>query len=148
MRFHLEASFRLSADAAAAQTRAQVESLRSEIEACGVDSNQEPPRSETVAQKIKALEAAMQELEPVNMRALEEYEHQMERKKKFDEDIGHLNDQKKNLVKVVGEITSKKTERFFEVYNEINKDFKEVYAQLSEGGEAELLLENEESVFE
>jgi len=84
----------------------------------------------------------------VNMRALEEYEHQMERKKKFDEDVGHLNNQKKNLVKLVEEITSKKKERFFEVYDEINKNFKEIYAQLSEGGEAELLLEDEENVFD
>jgi len=106
------------------------------------------PLIESMKETILSIEQTMQQLEPVNMRALEEYEHQMERKKKFDEDIGHLNDQKKNLVKLVGEITSKKTERFFEVYEEINKDFKEVYAQLSEGGEAELLLENEESVFE
>jgi chromosome segregation protein len=48
----------------------------------------------------------------------------------------------------VEEITSKKKERFFEVYDEVNKNFKEIYGQLSEGGEAELLLENEENVFE
>ncbi|MBN1280801.1 MAG: hypothetical protein JXA00_04045, partial [Candidatus Thermoplasmatota archaeon] len=106
------------------------------------------PPIETMKETILSIEQTMQQLEPVNMRALEEYEHQMERKKKFDEDISHLNDQKKNLVKLVGEITSKKKERFFEVYNEINASFKEVYAQLSEGGEAELLLENEESVFD
>jgi chromosome segregation protein len=106
------------------------------------------PAIESMKETILSIEQTMQQLEPVNMRALEEYEHQMERKKKFDEDIGHLNDQKKNLVKLVGEITSKKKERFFEVYDEINKNFKEIYAQLSEGGEAELLLENEESVFD
>lgn len=106
------------------------------------------PAIESLKETILSIEQTMQQLEPVNMRALEEYEHQMERKKKFDEDISHLNDQKKNLVKLVGEITSKKKEQFFEVYDEINKNFKEIYAQLSEGGEAELLLENEENVFE
>jgi chromosome segregation protein len=106
------------------------------------------PPIESMKETILSVEQTMQQLEPVNMRALEEYEHQMERKKKFDDDIAHLTDQKKNLVKLVGEITSKKKERFFEVYDEINKNFKEIYAQLSEGGEAELLLENEESVFE
>jgi chromosome segregation protein len=106
------------------------------------------PAIESMKETILSIEQTMQQLEPVNMRALEEYEHQTERKKKFDDDIGHLNDQKKNLVKLVGEITSKKKERFFEVYDEINKNFKEIYAQLSEGGEAELLLENEENVFE
>ncbi|MCJ7697944.1 MAG: chromosome segregation protein SMC, partial [Thermoplasmata archaeon] len=106
------------------------------------------PPIESMKETILSVEQTMQQLEPVNMRALEEYEHQMERKKKFDDDIGHLTDQKKNLVKLVGEITSKKKEQFFEVYDEINKNFREIYAQLSEGGEAELLLENEESVFE
>jgi chromosome segregation protein len=106
------------------------------------------PPIESMKETILSIEQTMQQLEPVNMRALEEYEHQMERKKKFDEDTDHLNIQKKNLVKLVGEITSKKKERFFEVYDEINKNFKEIYAQLSEGGEAELLLENEENVFD
>jgi len=106
------------------------------------------PAIESMKETILSVEQTMQQLEPVNMRALEEYEHQMERKKKFDDDIGHLTDQKKNLVKLVGEITNKKKERFFEVYDEINKNFKEIYGQLSEGGEAELLLENEENIFE
>jgi chromosome segregation protein len=106
------------------------------------------PPIESMKETILSIEQTMQGLEPVNMRALEEYEHQMERKKKFDEDIDHLNIQKKNLVKLVSEITSKKKERFFEVYDEVNKNFKEIYGQLSEGGEAELLLENEENVFE
>ncbi len=106
------------------------------------------PAIESMKETILSIEQTMQQLEPVNMRALEEYDHQTERKKKFDEDTKHLDEQKKNLVKVVGEITSKKKERFFEVYDEIKKNFKDMYAQLSEGGEAELLLENEENVFE
>jgi len=106
------------------------------------------PPIESMKETILSIEQTMQQLEPVNMRALEEYEHQTERKKKFDEDIKHLNEQKKNLVTVVEEITSKKKGRFFEIFDEVNKNFKEIYAQLSEGGEAELLLENEENVFD
>jgi chromosome segregation protein len=82
------------------------------------------------------------------MRALEEYEHQIERKKKLDEDIKHLKDQKKNLIKLVKEITIKKKERFYEIFSEINKNFKEMYAKLSEGGEAELKLEDPENISE
>jgi chromosome segregation protein len=123
--------------------------LDQEIALYHVEMKQEKlPTIESMKETILSIEQTMQGLEPVNMRALEEYEHQMERKKKFDEDIDHLNIQKKNLVKLVGEITSKKKDRFFEVYDEINKNFKEIYGQLSEGGEAELLLENEENVFD
>ena len=90
----------------------------------------------------------MQELEPVNMRALEEYEHQNERKKKLDEDTEHLKDQKKNLLKLVSNITKKKTDRFYKVYDAVNKNFKDIYSQLSEGGEAELKLEDPDNLFE
>lgn len=106
------------------------------------------PSIESLKETVRSIEETMQGLEPVNMRALEEYEHQMERKKKFDEDVKHLQEQKRNLTKLVEEITAKKKERFFEVFNEINNNFKLMYAQLSEGGEAELILEDEEHIFE
>ena len=111
-------------------------------------TTQKFPALESMKESLLTIEQKMQSLEPVNMRALEEYEHQAERKKKFDEDIKRLNDQKKNLVSLVGEITTKKKERFFEIYHEVNRNFKDIYAQLSEGGEAELVLENEDSIFD
>jgi len=106
------------------------------------------PNIESLKESMRVVEENMLELEPVNMRALEEYEHQTERKKKFDEDVSHLKDQEKNLIKLVKEVTSKKKERFFEVFDEINKNFKLIYGKLSDNGEAELLLENEEELFE
>ena len=126
-----------------------VKELDQEIALYNVEiSNKNLPNLESLKESVRTIEETMQELEPVNMRALEEYEHQLERKKKFDEDIKHLKDQQKNLVKLVDEITSKKKVRFFEVFDDINKNFREIYAQLSEGGEAELLLEDEENVFD
>ncbi|RLF62113.1 MAG: chromosome segregation protein SMC, partial [Thermoplasmata archaeon] len=38
-------------------------------------------------------------------------------------------------------------DRFYEVFEEINNNFKEIYSRLSEGGEAELTLENPEDPF-
>jgi chromosome segregation protein len=106
------------------------------------------PGIDSLKESVRVIEENMRELEPVNMRALEEYEHQAERRKRFIEDVSHLKDQRKNLIKLVDEIESKKRERFLEVFNEINKNFKEIYADLSEGGEAELVLEDEENIFE
>ncbi len=106
------------------------------------------PNVESLKDSMKVIEESMRELEPVNMRALGEYEHQTERKTKLDEDVKHLKDQKKNLVKLVKEITTKKKDRFYDVFDEINKNFKEAYARLSEGGEAELTLEDSENIFE
>jgi len=106
------------------------------------------PNVESLKDSVKVIEESMRELEPVNMRALEEYEHQTERKKKLDDDIKHLKNQKKNLIMLVTEITEKKKGKFLEVFDAINKNFKDIYSQLSENGEAELQLEDPENIFE
>jgi len=126
-----------------------INELNQEIALYKIDiSNEKLPNVESLKETIRNIEENMTELEPVNMRALEEYEHQTERKKKFDEDVKHLKDQKKNLIKLVDEVSNKKKEQFLEVFDEVNKNFKNIYADLSEGGEAELILENEENIFE
>ncbi len=106
------------------------------------------PSVESLVETSKLIDENMRELEPVNMRALEEYEHQEQRKMKLEEDVGHLREQKRNLVRLVKEISKKKKNRFYEVFNEINDNFREIYSQLSEGGEAELQLDNREEPFE
>jgi len=126
-----------------------VSELEQELKLYNVEvTDKKLPNVETLKDSMKITEESMRELEPVNMRALEEYEHQSERKKKLDDDVKHLKDQKKNLIKLVKEVTEKKTEQFYEIYNEINQNFKMIYAQLSEGGEAELQLEDPDALFE
>lgn len=127
-----------------------VKELEEELKLYNVEIKQDVklPNVESLKDSMKVVEESMRELEPVNMRALEEYEHQCERKNKLSEDVKHLKEQKKNLEKLVNEITDKKTERFYEVFNAINKNFKEIYSELSEGGEAELQLEDPENIFE
>ncbi len=113
-----------------------------------IDPGQKLPNVESLKDSVKVTEESMRELEPVNMRALEEYEHQTDRKSKLDEDVKHLKDQKKNLIKLVNGITEKKKDKFYQTFEAINKNFKDIYADLSEGGEAELQLEDPENVFE
>ncbi len=126
-----------------------VKEIEQEMKLYNVDITETKlPNVESLKDSVKVIEESMRELEPVNMRALDEYEHQTERKKKLDDDVKHLKNQKKNLTKLVDEITEKKKEKFFEVFDAINKNFKDIYAQLSEGGEAELQLEDPEDIFD
>lgn len=125
-----------------------VKDLDEELKLYGVTvDTQHLPSVESLKDSQRVVEESMNELEPVNMRALEEYTHQQQRKTKLDEDVKHLKNQRKNLIKLVNEITDKKTERFNIVFHEINKNFKEMYAKLSEGGEAELQIENPDDLF-
>jgi len=108
----------------------------------------EIPSLEELKHVIGDMEKTLQGLEPVNMRALEDYESQSERKAKFDEDVSRLETQRKDLINLVNEITTKKTGRFLDIFNQINGNFQEVYAQLGEGGKAELVLDNPDFPFE
>lgn len=112
-----------------------------------VDTSNLPP-VDSLKHSIQLVEENMRELEPVNMRALEEYDHQLQRKQKLDEDIKHLQEQRYKLINLVDEITKKKEKKFYEVYHEINKNLQELYPELSEGGEAELKLDNPDNLFE
>jgi len=129
---------------------ATVKEIEQEIKLYNVEIKDDTklPNVESLKDSMRTIEESMNELEPVNMRALEEYEHQSERRKKLDEDVTHLKEQKKNLLKLVTSVTKKKTERFYEVYDAINENFKYMYSQLSEGGEAELKIEDPDNLFD
>jgi chromosome segregation protein len=100
-----------------------------------------------IKKRMKELEEAIQKMEPVNMKALEEYEKQEERKKKFEEDYNRLKEQRDNLIKLEEEIKNKKNKTFYEVFNEIRKNFIRIYSELS-GAEGDLILQNPENPFE
>ena len=100
-----------------------------------------------IKKRIKEIEEIIQKMGPINMKALEDYEKEEERKKKFEEDYKKLNEQRKNLIKLEEEIKKKKNETFYEVFNEIRKNFIRIYNELS-GAEGDLVLQNLENPFE
>ncbi|MCD6512468.1 MAG: chromosome segregation protein SMC [Thermoplasmata archaeon] len=102
---------------------------------------------EEIKRKIKEIETKMEKMQPINMRALEEYERQEERKNKFEEEINRLKQHRKELIKLEGEINQRKKEAFFEVFNKVRENYRKIYSQLT-GGEGDLILENEENPFE
>ncbi len=126
-----------------------IKELNEELKLYGVEVDiNNLPAVDSLKESLRVTEESMRELEPVNMRALEEYDHQQQRRTKLDEDVTHLKQQRKNLMKLVREITKKKESRFYEVFIEINKHFQHIYGKLSEGGEAELKLEDPDHLFE
>jgi len=109
---------------------------------------EEIPPIEELKARIKEIENRMERLQPVNMRALEEYERQDERRRKFEEDVHRLKEQRRNLIKLVEEIEKKKKDAFYTVYEAVKENFELIYTELLGGGEAELVLENKENPFE
>ncbi len=96
--------------------------------------------------KISKLQKKMDELGDVNMRALTEYDEVLERQNSYKEKVATLENEKNEIKLRMNGYQSLKKETFLEAYHAINKNFKEVFAQISEG-EGSLLLENESDPF-
>jgi chromosome segregation protein len=102
------------------------------------------PSMDELRRTVTDCERFMNSLGAVNLKAIDEYE---EKKARFDEiksEVGQLTKQKTNLLKLVDELNTKKKIGFHKIFAGINDNFKKIFAELSNGGEAELLLENEE----
>lgn len=96
--------------------------------------------------KISKLQKKMEELEPVNMRALTEYDSVLERQNSYKEKVETLNNEKNEIKTRMNGYQGLKKETFLEAYHAINNNFKEVFEQISQGS-GSLSLENEEDPF-
>lgn len=102
---------------------------------------------EELRSKVRRLETQLEALGNVNMLALDEYDRQAARRTELEGEVERLVEQREHLIKLVEEIVAKKKEGFFKVYDEINLNFGKVYERLSNGGKAELMLENPDDPF-
>ncbi len=106
------------------------------------------PSTEEIRSTISRCEKALNSIGAVNLRALEDYEEQQARHDELKEELSRLKQERKNLVRLVEELEGRKVEGLMVVFKSIRDNFVEIFQVLSEGGEAEMLLENEESPFE
>ncbi len=99
-----------------------------------------------ITNKINRLQRRMEELEPVNMRALNDYDETYKRQSEFREKIETLTKEKIGINERMCGYEALKKETFLKTYNGINENFKTVFAELSDGV-GTLVLENEEDPF-
>ncbi|MGQ0535949.1 MAG: chromosome segregation protein SMC, partial [Methanobacteriota archaeon] len=131
----------------------KLEAARAEIEAelsaLGVPIPEKATEAvEDLKARVKSLEATLRALGDVNMQALQQFDDLSKRKQELETELARLEDQKKELVALVEEITARKKEGLVKVFDEIRKNFAEIFTKLSEGGEADLVLENKERPFD
>ncbi len=106
-----------------------------------------PPVAE-LTENLRVLEKQMKAMEPVNMKALEDFEGEVSRRAEMTQETEHLMAQRKELDLLVEELDGKKTTGLLKVFEAININFQRIFAQLSIHGEAELQLENPKKPFE
>jgi chromosome segregation protein len=102
------------------------------------------PSVEDLKVTVTDCERQIGTLGAVNLKAIDEYDEKKGRHDGLKDEIGQLEKQKSNLNKLVAELNDKKKLGFNKIFVAINENFKKIFAEMSAGGEAELLLENEQ----
>ena len=95
-----------------------------------------------VRRKVKLLKQSIEELGPVNIGAIEEFEHVAERHNFLTEQRNDLNEAKETLRTVIREMDEEMTSRFDETFHAIRGHFQRVFKELFGGGSADLVLTN------
>ena len=114
----------------------------------GTKKPQAVPSREKLESGKEILDRNRNRLGNVNMLSLEHYRLEADR---FDEIKKHrkqLNEEVRRLDNLEKKISEKKESKFMGVYNSIGESFKTSFKEITGGGEAWLVLENEKSPFE
>lgn len=126
-----------------------LEAAREELVEAGIDPNKIEPVTisiEEITNKIQRLQKRMDDMEPVNMRALTDYDEVLARQNELREKINTLSAEKVEIANRMKGYENLKKETFIKTYKSVNENFKAVFAELSEG-EGTLILENESDPF-
>ncbi|HEY9787866.1 MAG TPA: chromosome segregation protein SMC [Candidatus Obscuribacterales bacterium] len=109
----------------------------------------EPPSQGTVDQlkhQVERLEKRMRALEPVNMKALDEYNQTDQRQRELNDHLNILTVERDEIVQRIAGYDELKRRTFMEAFDAINANFQEIFAELSHG-HGRLELENPENPF-
>ena len=106
------------------------------------EPDEKPISVEALKKKIAAIEGELAALGDVNQRAVEEYDAEKARLDEFESEVARLTTEKSELTTLVSEIETKKREKLIEVVHQVDQNFREIYGELSAGGEGEIALES------
>ncbi|MBN2487513.1 MAG: chromosome segregation protein SMC [Methanosarcinaceae archaeon] len=124
----------------------QITELVQELNRRGIEETEEVPNYETVRTRIAAIERAMERMEPVNMRAIDEYDGVEARLDDLKKRRDTLFNEREQIIARIQQYEKLKKDVFMDAFNGINEHFKVVFNELSDGS-GELVLDDEEDPF-
>jgi chromosome segregation protein len=101
-----------------------------------------------VAAQVSALQKRIDEIGPVNLVAIEEYEETEQRYQFLTAQCDDLVKAKEQLLEVINRINSQTKQMFFETFNQIRDNFRLLFVEVFGGGKADLRLTDEGNVLE
>jgi chromosome segregation protein len=101
-----------------------------------------------VAQQVEALQKRLDEIGPVNLVAIEEYEETEQRHQFLSAQHDDLVQAKAQLLDAINRINSQTREMFTTTFNRIRDNFRLMFAEVFGGGKADLILTDGDDVLE
>jgi chromosome segregation protein len=102
----------------------------------------------TVGQQIEALQKRLDEIGPVNLVAIEEYEETEQRYQFLTKQHDDLVSAKAQLLEVISRINTQTRQMFIETFEKIRENFRAMFVEVFGGGKADLVLVDENDVLE
>jgi chromosome segregation ATPase len=94
--------------------------------------------------RLRYLEEKLRSLGPVNLLAVQDYEERRERLGFLNGQRKDLEDARQQLLEAIEKINATASELFLQTFEQVNKNFIQVFTTLFEGGEAALVLTGED----
>ncbi len=140
-----------SVETALAELEEEAERLSWEIDELEADVGDYDPEAipshHEVVSEIGRLDSEMEELEPVNMLAIDEYEEVESELDELREGRETLDEERAEIRERIDSYETQKREAFLDAYEGINEEFERIFSRLS-NGTGTLHLENEDDPFE
>jgi chromosome segregation protein len=102
----------------------------------------------SVAQQVETLQARIDEMGPVNLVAIEEYEETEQRFQFLSQQHDDLVNAKVQLLEVINRINTQTRQMFTETFEKIRDNFRLMFTEVFGGGKADLVLTDQNDVLE
>ncbi len=103
---------------------------------------------DAVAQQVVEMQKKLDEMGPVNLVAIDEYEETEQRYQFLSKQNDDLVQAKAQLIEVINRINVQTREMFVETFNKIRDNFRVMFSEIFGGGKADLILDQQGDVLE
>lgn len=137
------------------ETKKKLEEIKQHYSQLKAELDQHPELKDMVIEEdnlnklqaeLNQIEKKMRSMEPINMRAVEEYEEVSGREKDIIEKLEALAKERTMIIEKIESFSNDKRETFMNTFDQVNNYFQDIFATISLGN-GQLILEDPEEVF-